>query len=327
MKNVLVTGGTGFIGSNLAAALVNEGYRVRILRRPSSDLRAVSDFDAEHVLGDIRDQDAVRRAVQGCDTVFHVAALVSYWKRQREQLFDINVGGTANVVRACFEAGVEKLVHTSSIAAVGFPGNGQPANEETAFNWERYDIGYRISKHRAEQEVLRGVKHGLPAVIVNPAIVLGERDIHFHGGQIVRDVYRKRIFYYVKGGISVVYVGDVVRGHLEAARGGRIGERYILSGENLTHREILATTADIVGGIKPLVRIPLPVARGMAAGAELFSTITGIKPWISRELIAGINLRVWFTCEKARRELGYSVTPFRTAVQRTFDWYKNQHFI
>jgi len=327
MKKILVTGGTGFVGSNLAAALVKEGYHVRILRRSSSDLSAIRDIDAEQIIGDIRDKDSVEKAVKGCDTVFHAAALVSYWKRRRQELFDINIRGTANVVDACLAAGVEKMVHTSSIAAVGFAGRGLLADEETRFNWEPYDIGYRISKHRAEQEVLRGVRQGLPAVIVNPSVIVGERDIHFNGGQIIRDVYKKRIFYYVDGGISIVYVADVVQGHLEAARQGRIGERYVLSGENLTHREVLAITAEVVGGIRPFLRLPLMVAKGLAMGAELAAALTNTKPWISRELVAGIHLPVWFSCEKAKRELAYSVTPFRTAVERTFEWYKNQHLL
>ncbi|MBI2618804.1 MAG: SDR family oxidoreductase [Ignavibacteriales bacterium] len=327
MRNVLVTGGTGFIGSNLAAALVREGHNVRILRRASSDLRATGSIDADYIIGDVRDPDSVRKAIKGCDTVFHVAALVSYWKRRRQELYDINVGGTANIVQACLEYGIEKMVHTSSVAAVGFAGNRVLANELTEFNWDAHDVGYRISKSRAEREVLRGVERGLPAVIVNPSVVVGERDLHFNGGQIIRDVYRKRIFYDVRGGFSIVYVGDVVKGHLEAARRGRIGQRYILSGENLTHREILSITADVVGGFKPLFRLPLWMTKGLAAASESFGNLANRKPWITRELVAGIGLTVWFSCEKAKRELNYSVTPFRTAVRRTFEWYRNEQML
>lgn len=327
MRNVLITGATGFLGSNLADALVREGCRVRILRRPASDLRALAGIDVEHVLGDIRDKDSLRKAVTGCDTVFHVAALVSYWRKQRPALYETNIGGTANVVDVCLEAAVNRLVHTSSVAAVGYAGDGIPADESTAFNWEPYDIGYRISKHRAELEVLRGVKQGLPAVIVNPSVIVGERDIHFNGGQIVRDVYQKRIFYSIDGGISVVYVGDVVRGHIAAARQGRIGERYILSGENLTHTQILEVTADVVGGWKPLVKLPLWGAKTLAAASEIIGNITDTKPWLPRELIAGITRTCWFSHEKASRELAFTVTPFRTAIERTFEWYRRNHML
>lgn len=319
---VLVTGATGFLGSNLAASLVAEGHDVRILRRTSSSLSAIHDLDVEHVIGDIRDPDAVRSAVRGCDAVFHAAALVSYWKLQRAEMYDINIGGTINVVRACLKENVGKLVHTSSVAAVGYRKDGLPADESTPFNWDSYDVGYRISKFRAEQEVLKGVQAGLPAVIVNPSVIIGERDISFNGGQIVRDVFKKRIFYYIDGGISAVYVGDVVRGHLAAARIGRIGERYLLTGENLTHKQIIDTTAEVVGGWKPVFKLPFWGAKAIAAVSETVANLTGTKPWIGRELVAGLNLTCWFSCEKAVRELGHSVTPFRTAVERTFEWYR-----
>lgn len=319
---VLVTGATGFLGSNLAASLVAEGHDVRILRRTSSSLSAIHDLDVEHVIGDIRDPDAVRSAVRGCDAVFHAAALVSYWKLQRAEMYDINIGGTINVVRACLKENVGKLVHTSSVAAVGYRKDGLPADESTPFNWDSYDVGYRISKFRAEQEVLKGVQAGLPAVIVNPSVIIGERDISFNGGQIVRDVFKKRIFYYIDGGISVVYVGDVVRGHLAAARIGRIGERYLLTGENLTHKQIIDTTAEVVGGWKPVFKLPFWGAKAIAAVSETVADLTGTKPWIGRELVAGLNLTCWFSCEKAVRELGHSVTPFRMAVERTFEWYR-----
>jgi len=319
---VLVTGATGFLGSNLAASLVAEGHDVRILRRTSSSLSAIHDLDVEHVIGDIRDPDAVRSAVRGCDAVFHAAALVSYWKLQRAEMYDINIGGTINVVRACLKENVGKLVHTSSVAAVGYRKDGLPADESTPFNWDSYDVGYRISKFRAEQEVLKGVQAGLPAVIVNPSVIIGERDISFNGGQIVRDVFKKRIFYYIDGGISVVYVGDVVRGHLAAARIGRIGERYLLTGENLTHKQIIDTTVEVVGGWKPVFKLPFWGAKAIAAVSETVANLTGTKPWIGRELVAGLNLTCWFSCEKAVRELGHSVTPFRTAVERTFEWYR-----
>ena len=327
MKNILITGGTGFIGSNLSAALVEQGYSVRIFRRPSSPLAAVGDLDVEHVIGDLRDLESVRRALKGCDTVFHVGALVSYWRRQRREMYEINIGGTRNVVEACLQQGIERLVHTSSIAAIGYSETNLPADETNAFNWDSFDIGYRISKFRAEQEILRGVSLGLSSVIVNPAVVIGERDIHFNGGQIVRDVYKKRLFYYISGGTNVAYVGDVVRGHILAALKGRVGERYILGGENLTYREMLEMASEVVGGVRPFFKLPFWVARGIASISEMVADVTGSKPWVGRELVAGLHKRSWFSCEKAVRELGYSVTPFRTAVQRTFDWYREHNFL
>ncbi len=202
MNNVLVTGGTGFIGSSLAAALLEEGSHVRILRRGDSDLRALGSLKVQHALGDVRDKDSLRRAMKGCDTVFHTAAMVSHWKRERAAMFDVNVHGTRNVVDTCLELGVQRLIHTSSTAAIGFPENRSLADETIQFNWERYDVGYQQSKHEAEEEIHRGVKLGLDAVMVNPTVVIGPRDIHFHGGQLIRDIHRKKIFYYVQGGIE-----------------------------------------------------------------------------------------------------------------------------
>ncbi|MGH2567308.1 MAG: NAD-dependent epimerase/dehydratase family protein, partial [Bacteroidota bacterium] len=238
MRNVLVTGGRGFLGSNLALALLDEGCNVRILRRANSDLRAIGSADVGHCIGDLLDPPSLRKAIKGCDTVFHTAAKISYWRKERHEMMKTNVTGTRNMVHACLELGVETFIHTSSVAAIGFKTDGplrrsgseasNPADEQNEFNWDKYDVGYRIAKYRAELEVLRGVSLGLPAVMVNPSVIIGPRDIYFRGGRIVHDVARKRIFYYTDGGINVVFVDDVVRGHLQAARVGRIGERYIL---------------------------------------------------------------------------------------------------
>lgn len=321
MRNVLVTGGTGFIGSNLAAALAQRGCNVRILRRPGSNLRALEEIYVEHIMGDVRDKESVQSAMKGCDTVFHTAAIVSYWKKERPLMFQVNIGGTRNVVESCLELGIKKLVHTSSIAAIGFPENGTVADETNTFNWHRYDVGYRISKFEAEKEVLRGVVLGLDAVVVNPSVVIGERDIHFHGGQLIRDIYRKKIFFYVSGGMNIVYVGDVVRGQILAAECGRSGERYILSGENLSHKEIIATIAEVAGGIKPLFQLPRTCVKLVGAASEGIAGVLGRRPWVTRELFAGSHLNYHFSCRKAESELGYTRTPFREAVEKAFVWY------
>jgi dihydroflavonol-4-reductase len=327
MRNVLVTGGTGFIGSNLAAALLSEGCNVRILRRPGSDLRALNDLPVTHVLGDVCDTDSLKAAMRGCDTVFHTAAIVSYWKKERQRMYDVNIGGTRNIVEACLELGVTTLVHTSSIAAVGYPEHGSTANESNAFNWQKYDVGYRISKFEAEREVQRGVARGLDAKIVNPSVVIGERDIHFHGGQLIRDIYRKRIFYSVEGGMNIVYVGDVVRGHIHAALRGRTGERYILCGENHTHNEVISIIAEVVGGIRPLFQMPHAGVIAVASLAEWVANGLGRRPWVTRELLAGSHIRYHFSCHKAETELGYTFTPLRTAVEKAFSWYRSNHLL
>ncbi len=239
-------------------------------------------------------------------------------------MHEVNVLGTRNVVQASLENGVRRLVHTSSTAAIGFPENRSLSDETIRYNWEPYDVGYRDSKHDAEKEILRGVKQGLDAVMVNPTVIIGPRDLHFHGGQLIRDIHKKKIFYYVRGGMSVVYVDDVVRGHLMAARHGRTGERYILSGENLSHREIISIAASVVGGINPLFRMPPGLVMAVTTVAESVAGILNRRPWVSRELLAGRHLNYHFSCRKAQEELGYTFTPFREAVQKTFAWYKEQ---
>ena len=327
MKNILITGGTGFLGSNLAIALVKEGYKVRILRRLESDLRAIGDTDVEHCFGDVRDIASIRRAIKGCDTIFHTAGCISYWRKERQMMMDVNVAGTRNMVNACMEVDVEKFVYTSSVGAIGFRTDGKLADEQNEFNWGAYDVGYNISKYHAEQEVLRGVNSGLPAVIVNPSAIIGPRDLHFRSGQILRDVYRKRIFYYTGGSMNVVSVDDVVRGHLQAARRGRIGQRYILGGENLTIREIMEITAETIGGIKPLFKLSNGTVKVLGVIFESFGNLFNVKPLMTRELAAGVGIQMQFTSEKAQRELEYSIAPFQEGLQNAFSWYKEHRML
>ncbi len=326
MKNVLVTGGTGFIGSNLAARLVTLGYNVRILRRADSDLRAIQGIDVEHLHGDIRDPDALYRAMEGCDTVFHTAAVVTFARKKKLLQHEVNVIGTHNIVESCIARGVDRLIHTSSIAAIGHSGPNELATEATPYNWGTQS-GYKLSKHLAEHEVLAGVKRGLDAVIVNPAIVIGERDIHLHGGQLVKEATRGHVPFYLDGGMSVVYVGDVVTGHILAAQKGVKGDRYILSGHNLTHKEIFQRTAALVGGRPPFVKLPIPLLRLSARIVESISNVLGMEPWISADLVAGAGHFNWFSCEKAKRDLGYSLTSFDDTILAAYNWYRENGFL
>jgi dihydroflavonol-4-reductase len=323
MKNILVTGATGCIGSNLTLRLLSSGYNVRIFHRPDSDLQQLKGLEIQRCVGDVRDPSSIKRAMHGCDTVFHCAALVSFRRQQYAEQYEVNVIGTRNIVRACMDLGVVRLVYTSSVAAVGYRPDGGLATEETPFNWKSIP-GYRYSKFCAEQEVQNAVGAGLPAVIVNPSVVVGERDTRFHGGQIIRDIRKGRIPAYIEGGMNVVYVGDVVDGHVAAALHGRVGERYILAGENLTHREIFRRTAAIVGGHAPVLKIPLPLLRGAARVIEWSSHLLRVTPLITRDLVEGAGRNNWFSSEKAQRELGYSLTPFDHTIRKAYAWYTQQ---
>lgn len=321
MRSVLITGGTGAVGSNLAAALSSRTIHVRLHHRPTSDLRAVSDIHADHMTGDIRDRESVLRAVEGCDTVFHAAAMVSHAAHDRALVQEINVIGTRNIVEACLAAGVRRLVHVSSVAAIGSPKNEEPADEETPFTWKG-PPGYKLSKYYAEREIAEGIARGLDAVMVNPSVIVGERDIHFHGGQLIRAARRGLLRFSVPGGMNIVYAGDVVRGMILAAEKGKAGERYVLCGENLTHTEIFTRTARIVGGPAPLATLPLPLLHAAARAVESICTLLGITPWVTADLVANAGSYNWFRCEKAKRELGYTVTPFDDAIRAAFDWYR-----
>jgi len=327
MKNILITGGTGFIGSNLAAALSQQGFTVRILRRTASNLANVEHLSVEHRIGDVRDIGSLRAAIRGCDTVFHTAAMVTFWKPLRQLQSEINVGGTRNVVEACLRENVERLVHTSSIAAIGHPANGSPADETTSFNWQNVDNGYKNSKHLAELEIAAGVARGLNAVMVNPGVVIGPGDVHFNGGKLIRSVKKHQAVFYIKGGMNIVFVDDVVRGHISAAAHGRTGERYILGGENLTHKQAFQMTAEIIGGIVPRIQMPVSLLKLGAKFFDLVGAVTGREPIVTSELFSGAGLFNWYSSEKAKRELNYTISPFREAVARTYAWYREKQLL
>jgi dihydroflavonol-4-reductase len=327
MKNILITGGTGFIGSNLAGALSQQGFAVRILRRRTSSLANVEHLSVEHRIGDVRDVDSLCAAIRGCDTVFHTAAMVTFWKPLRQLQSEVNVGGTRNVVEACLSENVERLVHTSSIAAIGHPANGSLADETTPFNWQNVDSGYKNSKHMAEQEIAVGVARGLNAVIVNPGVVIGPGDVHFNGGKLIQSVKKHQALFYIKGGMNIVFIEDVVRGHISAAVNGKTGERYILGGENLTHKQAFQMTAEIVGGVVPRIQMPVPLLKLGAKFFDLAGMITKRQPMVTSELFSGAGFFNWYSSEKARRELSYTITPFREAVAKTYAWYLEKHLL
>src|SRR5262245_6690433 len=239
---VLVTGGTGFLGANLAAALVARGDSVRVLRRPSSSLVALEGLPIEHAIGDITEPDAVERAVEGCELVFHVAAIAAYWRDKPGRIYHVNVEGTRVVMEACLRAGVSRVVHTSSAAAVGIAQDGI-ADETTPFDRLSATFAYADSKRLAEAVVREAVARGLSAVIVNPAVVIGAADHYLNSGSLVVAYGAGRIPAVPPGGICVADVDAVTQGHLLAAARGRAGERYILGGENLSYLQVTATIA------------------------------------------------------------------------------------
>jgi len=321
MTSILVTGATGCVGSNLTIELLRRGYTVRVFHRSPAHTLTLRGIDVEHFCGDVREKSILRTAMRGCDTVFHTAAIVSFEKRRHEEQFDINVNGTRNVVELCLELGVQKLIHTSSVAALGFRKDGGYIDESIPYNWGTTS-GYRYSKYCSELEVLKGVERGLHAVIVNPTVIIGARDVYMHGGQIVRDIVRGRIPIYVAGGMNVVDVRDVVDGLLAASERGRSGERYILGGWNMTFKEVFDVAAKVLGGRKPFVKVPVWVAKAIGHVAEHIATITNTRPWITSETLATIGTNNWYSIEKAKHELGYVPRPIEDAMREAYRWYK-----
>jgi dihydroflavonol-4-reductase len=328
MKNIFITGGTGFIGSALAAALVHQGFSVSILRRASSDTSRIQGLDVRHCLGDVRDEQSLRTHLRGHDTVFHTAAVISFWKPNHAMMFDINVNGTRAVINACRAEGIERLMHTSSIAAIGHPAVPHAAADETcSFNWQSRNNGYKESKRLAEEEVMKAVRSGLDAVIVDPAVVIGPGDTSFNGGKIIQTAARGLALFYPRGGMNVVYVDDVVRGMIAAVLHGRSGERYILGGENVTHRRAFTVAAEITGSRAPFIPIPTALVRLGAMAFDLWGLLLGHEPMITSELVSGAGLFNWYSSDKAMRELNYTITPFREAVRSTYAWYRAHHLL
>jgi dihydroflavonol-4-reductase len=318
-SKVLVTGASGFLGGRLARRLVAEGADVRILRREQSRVEPLQDLEIEHHIGDIRDPDAVRRAVSGCDLVFHVAGAISYWSGDWAWMNEVNVTGTEHVVEACLDADIGRLVHTSSVATLGIPPFSERGDESLVYNWDGHDFGYMATKYGAERRVL-AAHDELDVVVVNPAIILGPGDRGLFG-PMVQLVKRGFVPVYPGGGACFVHVDDVVAGHLLAATKGLAGERYILGGENLSWREML-TLIRIYHGRKAA----LPVSAGtmrriaflMTAGARLL----GRKPLFTPDLAKIVELDLYYDSGKAIHDLGYRFQPLADKLYETLDWYE-----
>ncbi|MFI5251088.1 MAG: SDR family oxidoreductase [Bacteroidota bacterium] len=321
MKRVLVTGATGCVGSNLIRALLQMNLKVIAFHRTTSNTLNLKGLDVEHRYGDVRDKESLRQAIRGCDTVFHTAAIVSFWKNRRVEQLEVNVGGSRNVVEVCLQESVQKLVHTSSIAALGYRTDGELINESTSYNWGSA-VGYKYSKHLSEMEILSGVARGLNAVIVNPTVIIGPGDIYIHGGQLVRDLARRKIPAYSAGGMNLVSVHDVVTGHIAAAEKGIVGERYILGGKNFTHKDAFKLIANAVEKPAPFIRAPVMLTKSIARMFDALGAITGKEPWITSELISGLGGYNWYSIDKAKKGLGYSPSSLEGVIRETYEWYK-----
>ena len=316
MAKTLVTGGTGFIGSHVVKELARRGDDLRLLAREGRDLSHLHGVEFERATGDVCDRDSVRSAMDGVERVFHVAGKTSMKPRDRHRVFEVNVGGTRNVMEEALRAGVVRVVHTSSVGAVGPADPGGTADEEQPFTAGRLGIAYVNSKHEAEMATLRVAAKGLPVVVVNPAFVLGPDDPTGTSNDLVRRLLLRRVPAYIDGALSIVDVRDVARGHLLADERGAAGERYILSGRNFTLQRLFADLGRIAGVPTPPVRVP---GRVMVATIEAMERAGVPVPASSDEVRSGLQ---WWTYrhDKARRELGYSARPHEETLEDTVRW-------
>lgn len=324
MAHTLVTGSTGFIGANLCRELLRRGWRVRALHRPSSRVDMLEGVEVEHVTGDVTDPNSLARACQGCEVVFHVAAVADYWRQNTHTLYTVNVQGTRNVCQAALSAGVKRLVYTSSVAALGVP-RGRPADESHPFNIAPERFRYGHSKLLAEGVMAEYVARGLDAVIVNPAIVLGPGDLNLISGSMVVEAARGHLPPFTAlGGTNYIHVNDVCAGHIAAAERGRTGERYILGAHNLAHAEVQRTVCQIVKRPPPRWVLPRALVGPLALLLDVAGRISPHPLPLSGEQLRLSTESIYVDSGKALRELALPQTPFRTTVEETYAWYKQK---
>ncbi|MBT7291211.1 MAG: NAD-dependent epimerase/dehydratase family protein, partial [Rhodospirillaceae bacterium] len=317
-----------FLGSAVVRLLLAEGQQLRALVRAGSDTKNIDGLDIERVTGDLTDMASLKAAAKGCDALYHVAADYRLWIPKPKEIYDINVEGTRNLMRAAGEAGVGRIVYTSSVAVLGLHKDGTPADEDVPVSLEDMTGHYKRSKYLAE-EVVRGmvVKDGLPAVIVNPSTPIGARDIKpTPTGRIIVDFVNGRMPAYVDTGLNLVHVDDCARGHLLAYERGKIGERYILGGEDLTLREILLALGRITGRPAPGVRLPNRLLVPFAYGVEGWARLSGMEPRLTVDSLRMARKYMFFSSEKAKRELGFSSRSAEAALSDAVAWFSANNY-
>lgn len=319
-----VTGATGFIGGAVVRKLLEAGHTVRALVRPGSNTRQLDGLPVERIEGSLEDAGSLRKGMEGCDWVFHLAALYAFWGYSWEDFYRVNVEGTRRVLEIAHELGVSRIVHTSSIAALGVNPDRTPATEETPSRLEEKVGFYQRSKFLGQQVALEMARQGVPVVIVNPSTPVGAGDHKpTPTGQMIVDFLNGRMFGYVDTGLNIVDVEDVATGHLLAAERGRVGECYILGGENLTLKEVLDILAEVSG--RPPVRLHIPHWVAMVwAYVDVTLCRLGLRriPTATPEKVRLSRRYEWFDSTKAMRELGYTYGPAREALRKAVEWYR-----
>ena len=324
----LVTGATGFVGAAVVRQLLLREWDVRVLVRPTSDTRNIAGLEVEIVRGDLNDNASLEPACFDRDVLFHVAADYRLWTRNPQELYATNVQGTRNIIQAAMRADVKRIVYTSSVAALGSSSGSECADESTPASIEDMVGHYKRSKYLAEEAVRSFVQRGAPIVIVNPSTPLGARDVKpTPTGRIVVEAACGRMPAYVDTGLNIVHVDDVAQGHLSALERGRIGERYVLGGENLSLRQLLFDIATIVGRKPPTIRLPHRWVVPFAYIAEGAAQISGKAPLLTVDGIRMAHKKMFFSSAKAERELGYRARPAREAVVDAVRWFGEHGYL
>ncbi|HXB99473.1 MAG TPA: hopanoid-associated sugar epimerase [Terriglobales bacterium] len=327
-----VTGATGFLGSHVARALADQGADLRLLVRPTSDLRNLDGLHADRVIGDLRDPASIEKALSGCDVVFHVAADYRLWVRDPEEMYRSNVEGTRCLLEGVRKQGVRRVVYTSSVATMGFtsgPRNGNVADEQSPVGIDDMIGHYKRSKFMAEQVALDAAKSGVDVVVVNPTTPIGERDIKpTPTGRIVVDFLKRKFPAYVETGLNLVDATECARGHVQALEKGRSGERYILGGENLTLKQILDRLAAITGLKSPTVKLPYVFAFATGVVDEMITgRLLGREPRATIDAVRMGRKMMFVTSAKAERELGWRTLPVDNALHRSVEWFRGNGYV
>ncbi|NKB20689.1 MAG: NAD-dependent epimerase/dehydratase family protein [Alphaproteobacteria bacterium] len=327
---VLVTGATGFVGSAVARKLLAMGETVRVLVRENSDRQNIDDLAVEVCVGDLTQAETLKPAVRGCSAVFHVAADYRLWTRHPEEMMQTNIEGSKSLIGAALKAGVERVVYTSSVAALGINKDETPADETTPSSLEDMIGVYKRSKFLAEEAVHKLVaEKKAPVVIVNPSAPVGPRDIKpTRTGELIADAAAGRMPAFVDTGLNVVHVDDVAEGHVLAWQKGTIGERYILGGENLPLATILREISELVGRKPPRISIPHGVIMPIAYIAEALTRLSGgEKPLVAVDEVRMARKKMYFTSAKAERELGYRPRPVSEAFTDAISWFREHDYL
>jgi len=324
-----VTGATGFVGSHVARFLAGQGAELRLLVRPSSLTANLEGIAGERVTGDLREPESLRKAMAGCEAVFHVAADYRLWAPEPHEMYRSNVEGTRNIIQLAQQSGVRRVIYTSSVATMGFTSNGHLADESSPVGLGDMIGHYKRSKFQAEQIALEAGRSGADVVVVNPTTPVGEQDIKpTPTGRIIVDFLKRKFPAYVDTGLNLVDVAAVARGQVAALEKGRRGERYILGGENLTLKQILDKLGAITGLPSPRVKLPYAVA--MATGI-LDTAVTGLllrrEPRVTVDAVRMGRKKMFVSSAKAERELEWKIVPVDDALRRAVEWFRGHGYV